>query len=70
MESYLNSDCLKNGICRNEDCKDAVKKSPFDRWFITIGHAGFNSKANNYLGYSTKAKALSVMKNFLRKGDK
>ena len=27
------------------------------RWFVTMGHAGFNSRANNGFGYATEANA-------------
>lgn len=41
-------------------CPGAVKQNPVtDRWFITFGHAGFNSPANNRGGYSSRARALS-----------
>lgn len=31
------------------------------RWFIKPGFAGFNSRANNYMGYATKAKAEAAV---------
>jgi hypothetical protein len=31
------------------------------RWFITIGHAGFNTKANNGRGYATRDKAITAI---------
>src|SRR5207247_1571735 len=38
-------------ICRNQHCQEAVKKNPATgRYFITMGHAGFNSPANNAQG--------------------
>ncbi len=30
------------------------------RWFITMGHPGFNLPANNGRGYASKAKALAA----------
>ncbi len=33
-------------------CEDAIKKEPTtERWFITMGHAGFNSPTNHHGGY-------------------
>ena len=59
MNDHLYSNCL---VCRDTDCKDAVKQSPSGRWYITMGHAGFNTKANNGNGYNFKSTALKVMK--------
>lgn len=69
MKSYLNSDCWKKeeGYCKDPDCKDAVKQAPTGNWFITMGHAGFNSKANNGNGYKSKQLALRSMNFYLNK---
>lgn len=49
-------------ICRNAACPEAVKENPATgRWFITMGHPGFNARANNLAGYATKAKALAAV---------
>lgn len=63
---YLNSKCFDK-ICRNVDCSEAVKLSPMGSWYITMGHAGFNSPANNRMGYITKENALKAMKYYLSK---
>jgi hypothetical protein len=67
---YLNSKCIEKGICRDVNCPEAVKcssyKDTFGRWFITMGHAGFNSHSNNRNGYETKAKACGAMKRYLK----
>jgi hypothetical protein len=34
-------------------CPEAVKRAPTGRWYITMGHAGFNLPANNGRGYRT-----------------
>lgn len=69
MEDYLKSKCIERpgptGICRDINCPECVKLSPEGRWFITMGHAGFNSPSNNRFGYETKAKALAAMKRYL-----
>lgn len=38
-----------------------------DRWFIKLGFAGFNSPANNRLGYQTKAKAEAACRRYQSK---
>lgn len=51
-------DCL-NQKC-GDDCQHVVKQNDTTgRWFITMGHAGFNSPANNDRGYATRRGALS-----------
>ena len=55
-------------ICSNPNCEHAVAMLPeTERWYITFGHCGFNSYCNNHLGYSTKEKAMSVMRNYRNK---
>ena len=63
---HLYSNCIYD-TCRNIDCDDAVKKSSFGRWFITMGHAGYNSPANNNNGYRSKKVALFAMKKYLNR---
>lgn len=56
--SYLLSStgCEKNMICRG--CAEAVKQNPeTKRWFITMGHPGFNSVTNNRNGYVSEQSA-------------
>jgi hypothetical protein len=60
--------CLSTGPVRyrcgqDEKCEHAV--APFDtRWVITMGHAGYNSPANNRAGYATRASALAAVKHY------
>lgn len=64
IPAYLLSDtgCERN-ICRG--CPEAVKeRSETGRFYITMGHAGFNSPANNRDGYATRAKALAAIRNY------
>jgi hypothetical protein len=72
----FSSPCKDNGICYNPNCETAVAQfhggtdgyENYDgRWYITLGHAGFNSPANNAGGYSSKAKALAAMRRYLKK---
>jgi len=60
--------CYETGFCRDANCENAVAMLPeTKRWFITFGHAGFNSRLNNMHGYDTKAKAMAAMKRYLKK---
>lgn len=73
IESSLNktlfsAPCKETGFCRNSKCVHAVAQLPeTGKWYITFGHAGFNSKLNNTHGYATKAKAMAAMKRYLNK---
>jgi N-acetylmuramoyl-L-alanine amidase len=60
MNDHLLSNCY-NRICSDPNCKEIVKQNEFTgRWFITMGHAGFNTGANNSDGYSEKSHALKI----------
>lgn len=64
----FSSPCKEHGLCRNPDCKTAVAQFPeTGKWFITFGHAGFNSPTNNGLGYQTKDAAIKAMKHYLNR---
>jgi hypothetical protein len=46
--------------CYAPNCPNAVKEGvgpEAGRWFISIGHPGFNSPANNRSGYSSATRA-------------
>jgi hypothetical protein len=68
-ELLFSSPCREwsfNGVCRNPNCENAVAEFPeTGRWYILFSHAGFNSPANNGMGYKTKKSALGVMKRYL-----
>jgi hypothetical protein len=53
-ETHLFSNCP---VTCSGDCAEVVKQAPTGRWFITIGHAGFNTRANNGSGYATEEAA-------------
>jgi hypothetical protein len=56
--------CERN-ICHATGCPEAVKENPATgRFFITMGHPGFNSPANNRDGYATAAKALAAIRRY------
>lgn len=68
-DALFSSPCKENGLCRNPNCETAVvhyKDEYYDGWYITFGHAGFNSPTNNASGYVSKAKALAAMKRYLK----
>jgi hypothetical protein len=51
-----------SGICYGLECRVPVKQNPAtERWFITMGHPGFNSPANNGRGYASGASARAAM---------
>jgi hypothetical protein len=62
IPEYLDSDCQP--VCQG-DCAKAVKVDPATgRWFITMSHPGFNSRANNHDGYATRAKAEAASRRY------
>lgn len=66
IPTYLNSACIDRfDVCHNPLCHHAVKQAPSGRYYITMGHAGFNTKANNLLGYATEIMARKVIRKYL-----
>lgn len=63
--SHLMSECKSEGLCKS--CKEPVKQGPNGRWYITMGHPGFNSAVNNRSGYQSKVSAVKAYKNFSNK---
>jgi predicted secreted protein len=60
--SLLSSPCSST-ICRDASCAHMTVQHPTTgRWFITMGHAQFNSAANNGKGYATQAAALRTIR--------
>jgi hypothetical protein len=63
--SYLLSGLgCERSFCEQPACAGAVKQAPSGRWFITMGHPGFNSPANNRDGYATREKALAAFRRY------
>lgn len=55
-------------LCYGLDCPTAVKEnSATGRWFITMGHPGFNSPANNRDGYSSMLAAEQAIRRYGRR---
>jgi hypothetical protein len=50
------------------DCSSAVKQNPATgKWFITMGHPGFNCGTNNRAGFASAKVALGVLKHFAKR---
>jgi hypothetical protein len=63
----FSSPCKETGFCQNPNCETAVAQFPeTGNWYITFGHAGYNSPSNNSSGYASKNKALAAMKRYLK----
>lgn len=69
IPAYLlsKSECEKKIDVCHGSCIEPVKKAENGRWYITMGHPGFNSDANNGAGYATRGKALGVLRFYSRK---
>lgn len=49
-------------------CAAAVRVNPTTgRWFVTMGHPGFNTPANNGRGYATWAAAAAAVRRYGRR---
>lgn len=46
--------------CTKTVCATRVAQDAAGRWFITMGHAGFNLPANNRNGFATEAAAVKA----------
>jgi hypothetical protein len=74
IPEYLLSDCAgKSESCRESyRCPHSVKRNPAPggKWFITMGHAGFNSPTNNGGGYVSEQAAHYGIEFYLLAGKK
>ncbi len=61
---HLQSNCP---ITCKGDCDEAVKLGPNKRWFITMGHPGFNAETNNGEGYGGYFAAKAIMRELARR---
>lgn len=61
MSDHLSSpEACVRGECAAE-CQHVVQYNRGNgRWFITMGHAGFNLPANNGQGYLTRRRAVAA----------
>lgn len=67
IPSYLLSTIgCERDVCSHPDCPEGVKENPeTGRFYITMGHPGFNSRANNGNGYATRAAAYATIRRFM-----
>lgn len=70
IPAYLLSPCVDRCdiFCRESyRCPHSAKRNPeTGRWYITMGHAGFNSKSNNRNGYVSQQAAHYGIEYYLR----
>lgn len=64
IPGHLLSTCVERmkfeAACQGQ-CGEDVKRNPVTgRWFITMGHAGFNCGANNADGFASKGQARRI----------
>ena len=65
--AHLESKCSDNPVCADFCCSEMVKQREDGRWFITMGHAGFNCRLNNANGFSTQEMAIEISRLYLSK---
>lgn len=60
VPAYLIStdECVR--LACGNDCANRFKQAADGRWFITMGHAGYNSPANNGDGYASEKAAAAA----------
>jgi hypothetical protein len=69
LEAHLTPDCEQaHAYCeRRGECTQVAKQAPWGSWYITMGHAGFNSPANNRGGYASKRLAEAAYRHYSSK---
>lgn len=65
LPEALTPDCGNFDCCTA--CAEPVKANTYGRWFITMGHPGFNSPANNGLGYRSRWTAIASYRRYAAK---
>lgn len=53
-----------NGLTRNKVPFEDAVHADGDRWFIKMGFAGFNSRANNGVGYVSQEAAMLAVRRY------
>ncbi len=56
--------------CSDPKCPNIAKRATTGRYFITMGHAGFNSRTNNEFGFSNADKARATSLGYLSRSTK
>lgn len=68
MDEYVKGSGKTKPFCADPKCAHAVKSEKSSgRFFITIGHPGFNSPANNRDGYESEPKARAALARYAGK---
>ena len=66
MASFLSQPsplCPAPFHCADRSCPGMVAQSPSTgRWYVTMGHAAFNSRANNDAGYTSAGLARAAVR--------
>lgn len=67
------SKCQRGPACDlGFECPDVVESREVGglglRWFVTMGHCGFNSPANNRTGYSSRLSAVMASRRYEQRG--
>jgi len=55
-------------LCRGTCSAPVRQDATSGRWYVTMGHPGFNSPANNRSGYVSEAKALASLRMYANRG--
>lgn len=63
--SFLIGEC-SDKVCREPNCQHQVTEF-HGRYYVTMGHAGFNTPANNRNGYCSQATAKAAVAKYLNK---
>ena len=63
----FSSDCPNLCHCAGTNPKAVAQFSYNQRWYITFGHPGFNSPANNANGYETEGLARAAIRRYSSK---
>lgn len=53
-------------VCSDAKCTDGVVQSG-SRWYVTMGHPGFNTPSNNRQGYASEAAARATIARYVAK---
>jgi hypothetical protein len=64
IPEHLFSMCAERMECRDAECPDIAEMAPTGRFYITMGHCGFNSPANNRNGYATLTAARNASQKY------
>lgn len=68
--SHLYSNHDRDYVCRDVNCIEAIKMNhETQRFFITMGHCGFNSPTNNRRGYLNYQSARNAYRAYFKRSN-